>query len=384
MFAYINFPKCFLSFFCYLSISTIAFGQSQKTEQDLLAIMAKYQTVGMSVAVVKNNKIIYTKSLGLKDIAEHTPLANEDIFRIASISKSFTATSLMQLIEAGKFSLDDEFSELIGFKINNPKFPNTKITLRMILSHTSSLSDKNGYFDLDVINPNKNPNWAASYNDYEPGKGYEYCNLNFNLAGTLLEKASGERFDQYVKHHLLDPLGLYGGYCVDSLDNKRFVTLYTYNNEKNIFEPSPEAYAPKSEQISHYIMGYSTPVFSPTGGMKISATDLAKYMMMHMNYGTSNRIKIISKKSAQTMQTKLSDDEGYGLALRQITDLIPGKTLIGHNGDAYGLYSSMFFQPKEKFGIVVITNGCKTSYTNDFNDFLKESIRSLYDNLIAN
>jgi len=379
----LNYLKYYLSIFVFSLVSVTGFGQqNEKVEKDLLAIMAKYQAIGMSVAVVKNNKICYTKSLGLKNVESNTPLENGDIFRIASISKSFTVTSLMQLVEAGKFSLDDEFSDLIGFKINNPKFPETKITLKMILSHTSSLNDKNGYFDLDVINPEKNQNWAESYNDYEPGKGYEYCNLNFNLAGTLLEKASGERFDLYVKHHILDPLHLYAGYCVDSLDSRRFVTLYTYDTNTNKFEPAPEAYAPRREEIKQYIMGYSTPVFSPTGGMKISASDLAKYMMMHMNYGTANGVKIISKKSAKIMQTKLSDEEGYGLALRQITDLIPGKTLIGHNGDAYGLYSTMFFQPQEKFGIVIITNGCRATYTDNFNDFLKESINSLYENLI--
>lgn len=363
-------------------ISVFSYAQNQEAEKDLLKIMDQYQAVGMSVAVVKDNKIIYNQSFGLKNVASQTPLQNDDIFRIASISKSFTATSIMQLVEAGKLSLDDEVGDLMGFKIRNPKFPETKITLRMVLSHTSSISDKNGYFKLDVINPEKNPNWAESYNDYAPGKGYQYCNLNFNIAGTILEKTSGQRFDQYVKQHILDPLGLYGGYCVDSLDNTRFVTLYSYDKETNKFSPSPEAYAPKSEEIRNYIMGYSTPVFSPTGGMKISALDLAKYMTMHMNYGTYKGTKIITEESSRIMQTKLSDDEGYGLAIQTVDDLIPGKVLQGHTGDAYGLYSSMFFHPQEKFGIVIITNGCNTDFTKGFNNFLKESINSVYNHFI--
>ncbi len=89
----------------------------------------------------------------------------------------------------------------------------------MVLSHRSGINDSQGYFTLDAINPAKNPDWAKCYNDYEPGKGYRYCNLNYNMVGTIIEKISGERFDQYVKHHILDPLGLYGGYCVDSLDD---------------------------------------------------------------------------------------------------------------------------------------------------------------------
>lgn len=79
----------------------------------------------------------------------------------------------------------------MGFKIRNPKFPETVITLRLLLSHLSSINDKQGYFTLDAINPAKNPDWAKCYNDYEPGKGYQYCNLNFNMIGTIIEKYSG-------------------------------------------------------------------------------------------------------------------------------------------------------------------------------------------------
>jgi len=356
--------------------------QADKAEQDLQAIMKQLNVVGLSVAVVKKGEIIYTHSFGLKDIESDTPLTDQNIFRIASISKSFSATSIMQLAEARKLSLDDDFSDLVGFKIRNPKFPNTVITLKMVMSHTSSINDSQGYFNLDVINPGKGADWAKCYNDYEPGKGYQYCNLNYNMVGTVIEKISGERFDQYVKHHILDPLTLYGGYCVDSLDNNRFATLYAYDSALKKFKASPAAYAPRREEIKNYVMGYGTPIFSPTGGMKISATDLAKYMTMHMNGGTYKGVKVISKKSSELMQTPIADEEGYGLAISNINDLIPGKVMTGHTGSAYGLYSAMFFNPKEKFGIVVITNGCNGTYTNGINDVLRASINSLYNNYI--
>jgi CubicO group peptidase (beta-lactamase class C family) len=284
----------------------------------------------------------------------------------------------MQLVEAGKLSLDDDFSNLVGFRVRNPKFPETVITLRMVMSHTSSINDSEGYFNFDVINPDKGANWANSYNDYEPGKGYEYCNLNFNMVGAVIEKKSGERFDQYVKKHILDPLGLYAGYCVDSLDASRFVTLYDYDAKAKGFKASASAYNPRSEEIRNYVAGQSTPVFSPTGGMKISATDLAKYMTMHMNYGKYNGVRIISKKSAKAMQTPIAKEEGYALALTNLNDLIPGKHMVGHTGSAYGLYSSMFFQPKEKFGIVTITNGVRPATDRGMPKISRALINSLY------
>jgi len=377
-----NLIRYYITILFTVSILSQSFGQTEKAEQDLQAMMKKLNVVGLSVAVVKKGEIIYKHSFGLKDIESKTPLSDQDIFRIASISKSFSATSIMQLAEAKKLSLDDDFSNLVGFKIRNPKFPNTVITLKMVMSHTSSINDSQGYFNLDVINPGKGAEWAKCYNDYEPGKGYQYCNLNYNMVGTVIEKISGERFDQYVKHHILDPLKLYGGYCVDSLDNNRFATLYAYDSASKKFTASPSAYAPRREEIKNYVMGYTTPIFSPTGGMKISANDLAGYMTMHMNGGTCNGVKIISKKSSKLMQTPIADEEGYGLAISNLDDLIPGKVMTGHTGSAYGLYSAMFFNPKEKYGFVVITNGCNGTYTNGINDVLRASVNSLYNHFI--
>ena len=371
-----------LSLAFLLSCTTSVFAQNEKAETDLREIMKKLDVLCLSVAVVKKGDIIYTNSFGLKNNETKAPLSDTDIFRIASISKSFSATSIMQLMEAGKLSLDDDFSDLVGFKIRNPKFPDKVITLRMILSHTSSINDSQGYFTLDAINPAKNPDWAKCYSDYAPGKGYRYCNLNYNMVGTVIEKLSGERFDNYVKNHILNPLGLYGGYNVDSLDASRFATLHEYDANTKTFKPSPAAYNPRREEISNYVMGYTTPIFSPTGGMKISATDLAKYMSMHMNMGKYKGKRIMSKKSAKLMQTKVAEEEGYALALTNLNDLIPGKMMVGHTGSAYGLYSAMFFHPKEKFGIVVITNGCNPTYTKGINDVLRAGVNSLYDNFI--
>lgn len=362
--------------------STVAQVNQTSAELEIQSIMKKLDAIGVSVAVVKKGALIYTQSFGLKDVESNTPLTDNNIFRIASISKSFSATAIMQLVEAGKLSLDDDFSSLIGFKIRNPKYPETIITLKMVMSHTSSINDSQGYFNFDAINPDKNPNWAKCYNAYEPGKGYQYCNLNYNMVGAVIEKRSGARFDNYIKQHILKPLNLYGGYCLDSLDRSRFVTLYEYDTAAKVFNPQPSAYVSRADGLKNYVPGYSTPMFSPTGGMKISATDLAKYMTMHMNQGKYNGSRIISKKSAKIMQTKVSDDENYGLAILTTSDLIPGVTLKGHTGSAYGLYSAMFFQPDEKFGIVVITNGCTPAYTKGYNNFIRMAVNSLYNNFM--
>lgn len=374
-----------------LLLVTIVFTNSKSlsaqhpVEKSIDSIMQRFQAVGISVAVVKNNKLVYNHSFGYSNLQNKTPLTNDHIFRIASISKSFTTTGIMQLVEAGKLSLQQDISELLGFTVRNPKFPDKVITLKMLLAHRSSLNDKQGYFTLDILQADKNPEWAKSFNDYEPGSTYQYCNLNFNLAGTIIERVSGQRFDNYIVQHIFKPLGLYGGYCNDSLDNRRFATLYEYNKDSNIFVAAENAYHPRREELAKYIMGYSTPVFSPTGGVKISAHDLARYMMMHMNRGKLGKQRIISKKSSGQMQTPFAADNSYGLALEVNTSkVVPGVTLTGHTGSAYGLYSAMFFNPKKKYGFVVITNGCKLEDTDGMNGLLKESLQALYRYFILN
>ena len=362
------------------SHQTIA--QAEKAEAAIQSIMQSNPVVGLSVAVVKNNKVIYNHSFGFKDVEKQLPLQNDNIFRIASISKSFTTTAIMQLVAEKKISLDQDVSELVGFKIRNPKFPNTVITLKMLLSHRSSINDSEGYFSLDAIDTAKNPNFAKCYNAYEPDKGYMYCNLNYNLAGSILEKQTGVRFDKYIQQKILDPLGLYGGYNVNALDSNLIAKIYEFNKETQGFTLSPNAYAPRTEEINNYTIGRSTPIFSPTGGMKISANDLAKYMIMHSQLGKYKGGRMISKKLSQQMQAIISEEENYGMALETSTQLIPGKTMIGHTGVAYGLYSIMFFEPKEKIGFVVISNGCDTKTINGINGVLHQTVNSLYTNFI--
>ena len=371
-----------------LIVSGIAFpfqvsSQYAAADSLLSALVSNAPAVGISVAVVKNNKIVYTHAAGLKNIQQQQPLSTDCIFRIASISKSFSATSILQLYEQGKLSLDQDVSELIGFPVRNPAYPEKVITLRLMLSHRSSINDSQGYFSLDSINPSRSAQWAKCYSKYEPGTHYDYCNLNYNMIGAIIERVSGERFDQYVKHHILDPLKIYGGYHLDELDTARLASIYEYRADSLKFVLSPGAYASRTKEVANYVLGYTTPIFSPTGGMKISAEDLAKYMMMHSRLGKAKGKRILRKSSAMLMQTPADGASfGYGFAIETANTIIPGEVMKGHTGSAYGLYSAMFFHPTKRYGIVVISNGCAPGYTNGLNTVIRKTIEGLYQIVI--
>ena len=358
----------------------------QQTDKAINDVLNEFNAVGISAAVVKDGKIVYNKSFGYKDFDAKTPLENDDLMRIASISKSFTATSLLQLVDKGVISLNDDVSDLIGFKIRNPHHPDVPITLRMVLSHTASIRDKEDYFTLDHLNPAVYGDCVESYFEYKPGEGYNYSNMGLNLAGTILEKVSGVRFDDYVRDNVIRKLGLYGGHNVDSLEASRFARIYKWND--STFVESQGAYKPTADKMPDYVFGYSSPIFSPTGGVKISAHDLAVYMMMHMNYGEYNGVRLISEESAKAMQTpvwmnKNSEEDQYGLCLNEFINYIddekynvPGNYPVGHTGSAYGLNSIMIWSPADGWGIVAMTNGYKSVKGKSF---LKSITNAIYN-----
>lgn len=362
-------PKLFLSVAAsVMMLSSCAPTPEQRTDEALKAIMEEFQTVGLAVAVVKDGEFIYNKSFGYKNLETRTPLKNGDVVRIASASKSFTATGLMQLVDKGIVSLDDDVSDLIGFRVRNPHHPDTPITLRMILSHTASINDNGeNYFTLDHINPAVNGDCADAYFTYGPGEGYNYSNLGMNLAGAILEKLSGVRFDIYIRENIILPLGLYGGHNVDSLDASRFASIYRKVDGEWVESDGP--YKSRAEDMPGYILGYSAPIFSPTGGVKMSVEDLAKYVMMHINYGELDGVRIISEESARTMQTAVPFTKGDGIntyclglgefpyQTREPKYNVPGNYLIGHSAGSYGLSGIMLWSPSDKWGMVAMATG---------------------------
>jgi len=352
----------------FIAFASCTPNREKQTDEAIKAIIDEFQIVGLAAAVVKDGEMIYNKSFGYKNLESGTPLANGDIVRIASVSKSFTATALMQFVDKGVISLDDDVSDLIGFKVRNPHYPDIPITLKMILSHTSSIMDKeDDYFTLDHINPGKNGDCADSYYTYAPGEQYNYSNMAINLAGAILEKLSGERFDNYIRDHIINELGLYGGHNVDSLDASRFASIYRKTD--GVWVESDGPYKSRAEDMPDYIIGYSAPIFSPTGGVKMSVEDLARYMMMHINDGELDGVRIISPESAKAMRTPVPfTKEGaintYCLGLGELpyqTDdpkyNVPGNYLIGHSAGSYGLSGIMIWSPSDKWGIVAMATG---------------------------
>lgn len=345
-------------------------------------LMAGYEAIGLSVAVVKDGTICYQEAFGFNPDYLHPDrrdsIGKDDLFRIASISKTFVATAIMQLVEKGLVNLDSDINQYLPFAVRNPRYPQTPITVRMLLSHRSGLTDyqygKNRN-NLEAFATGGKEGLKPFFQEYKPGRKYKYCNIGFNLLGAIIESVSKERFDRYIANHILNPLGIKAGYNVSDLDAAKLVRAYRYNEKQKKFAASPQMYKSIDDKMESYRLGYDAALFSPAGGMKISVPDLAKYMLMHIGCGELDGVRIINKELEEMMWKPVT--RRYGLGFMHANFNLKGVDMIGHQGGAYGIHSEMFFSPEGKYGFIVICNGCKGGHQLD-----SEILRELYHHFI--
>ncbi len=359
--------------------------QVSKLDSLLNKIFTQNTLAGFSVAVVKGDSLVFNKGYGKRDFARNLPVDNNTSFRIASISKTVTALTLMTLYDQGLFSLDEDISKYIGFTLRNPNYPNDTITIRKLLSHTSTLLDGDGYDNFlsatagdiiptlqSLLTPGGSFYTATMFQNRSPKQNYfQYANINFGVIGTLIERLSGKRFDIVVKENVLNPLGIDGSFNIQDLSNiNNLSVLYRRNN--NTWIPQVYNYGgvkPLPRNLSNYVIGTNGVIFSPTGGLRISAKDLAKIMIVLKNNGKYGNIQILSENATNEMLKTVWTYNGgngnnyygifnrYALGNHTTTDLLPGQVLIGHPGEAYGLISDMYFSKIKNYGIVFICNG---------------------------
>jgi CubicO group peptidase (beta-lactamase class C family) len=352
------------------------------------------QMASLSVLAIRDGKPVYQRQFGQRFIATAAapgrPADARSMYRIASISKMMTTLGLMRLLEEGKVALDADVSGYLGFPLRNPNFPDRPVTLRNLLTHTSSLRDEAGYsWPLDtalstVLVPGA---WARNAG---PGEFFTYCNLNWGVIGTLMERVTGERFDRLMKRLLLDPMGLHGGYNPSEFSSEDLANVATIYRKRTTDTEVWDAAGPWIAQvddystrapkapagIERYVPGSNATPFSPTGGLRISAHDMGRVMLMLMNGGAIDGRRILKPATLATMFERQWTFDGkngdtyrglfncWGLGNQQFPDQ-PGIALVddggfaalGHHGDAYGLVSTFVFDPVARNGMVVLVGG---------------------------
>ena len=375
---------------------------------------------GLGVVLYRNGQEVYSHFMGSRrfltpDGTAAEPITRDTRFRIASVSKQFSIFTLMQLVEAGKLRLDDDVSRYLGFSLRNPAHPDTPITVRMLASHTSSLRDGKVYSIPPSVNVREFFTPEGRY--YEngdhfapaeeaPGSYFCYANINYGLLGTIIEAVTGERFDRYQKKHILKELDTHADYVPGNLAKRDFAklgTIYQKKDERGHWDEFGRWYGkaddyggqqPKKDSIylqnpyaediqgwfplKDYVPGTNATMLSPQGGLRISYEELTHCLEMLMNGGSYHGRQILSPTSIAEMlrpqwQYDAAQKNGstgggtllsYGLGEVQIAGNSTSRVnrahevdLVGHNGEAFGLLSGVFFRPGTKDGFVYIMNG---------------------------
>lgn len=275
------------------------------------------------------NGVTSTRVHGFADKAAGRKLTADDPVRIASISKLVTALGVMRLVEAGKLDLDADVSEALGWPLRNPAFPDTPITLRLLMSHRSSLTDDAGYWQTplgghlrDIL---RDPHaWDTRH---APGTYFRYTNLKATL---IMERVTGERFDQLLQRLVLKPLGIDACFNWDTCGEAtaaRAVVPYDANgkpvkDDNHGHKPDCPVVPAQdgSCNLTQWRAGENGALFSPQGGLRISANGLARIGRLLLDNGRIDGVHLLTPSSVQALITPLwRYHDGNGLTYEEDT-----------------------------------------------------------------
>ena len=370
---------------------------------------------GFSVSIVNDKSVLYSKGFGyanIKDSIAFTPLTMN---WVASISKTFIALSIMKLVEENKLYLDEPINSILPYKIINPYYPNSPITVRHLLTHTSTLIDDAfipyyiGEADICILNDSKaydslpaylQPNleyfrmgkmisldenirkytqpggkWYtdSTFLQKEPGKYFQYSNLGASIAARIVEIKSNMTFIEFTRKYIFEPLKMKNtAWNFEELDPKQVSRIYAHNDEQN-----PTGVV---EHPQYYMTNY------PVSGLKTNAIDLSIYLM-EMIKGFDGKGRLLKKSSYQILFQPQLNAEGLNKSDSTIFNdkfdmallwSVSAADIRLHFGGNTGVYAFIYFNPKTKKGALAYCN----LRDNSFGELLR--IVSKYEPIIGN
>ncbi len=342
----------------------------EKAMAALKSVAEERGAVGVSAAATLNGELIFEGAMGLRDKELRLPATPDTVFRLASVTKHISAITLMTLADEGRAGLDEDIGGYLGYAVRNPRWPDVPITLRQLMTHTSSFTD-DGYYNKilagelpayplrELLQPGgagfSTDNWLPD----KPGARYCYSSFGSGVMGAVGERISGVSFAQLVRERVFLPLGLCDATLdADTLDgvetavpdaaggmaDTEWLRKSLENKKKLCKLPVGEAYR------------------AAQGNAYMRARDLLKVTQLLMYGGISNGVRILSENAAKEM-CEVQFDNGLirsGLNLHHYGHFAP-QWLIGHYGRAFGAQAIFMFDPQLKAAAAVLCNGADMS-----------------------
>jgi CubicO group peptidase (beta-lactamase class C family) len=296
---------------------------------------------GAVVVVVKDGKVLFQKGYGYSDVAAKKPMdPNLTLIRPGSTSKLFTWTAVMQLVQQGKINLDRNINDYLDFKI--PEKFGKPITMRDLMNHRAGFEE--GLKDVLTYDPAQGSTTEQYLKThlrpmlFAPGEVPAYSNYGASLAGYIVERVSGEKYEQYVERHILRPLRMDHSTFVQPLP-QRFQPLLAKGYRTSADEPSP----------------YEQVVTRPAGSLSAPAADMARFMLAHLQQGSLDGAMILNPATTALMHRPTETaPPGFGvMAHGFFSGERNGRLVIGHGGDTIVFHSDLNLLPQEGVGIFV-------------------------------
>lgn len=335
-------------------------------DAEVAAAVADDGAGAVSVAVFRGGDILWTKGWGWADIEHAVPAEAPTIGRTGSISKTFTATLLMELVERGLVALDDPVEdylpEIAG--LADPPEGARPITFRMLASHTAGLvrePELEGAASGSIYRWEDKVLASIPHTGFRtpPGTAYSYSNIGFGILGLALSRAAGRPFMELMETLVFRPLGLESTtFIVDTPEELARLSV-GYSVDRRTGEVSAE---PATRE--HFGRGYKV----PNGGVYSTVGDMAVFASALMGVGP---VQILSPGSRRAMRTPQPPAEGYGLGL-QIRD-VDGVTVVGHGGSVAGYNAYLAFDPETTLGVAMLRT---TRYDPPVVELLTELVRA--------
>ena len=379
-----------------------------RDEEELIAFIQSIMEVnlipGLSISIVKDENIVWEKHFGYSNINDGIMVDENTMFILSSISKTITAVALMQLFEDGQFLLDDDIDDYLPFSVNHPDYSGFPITFKMLLSHSSGIQDNwdvMTYYDGDseleldyYLEEYLTPEGEfysdnGSFTNSQPGTNYSYSNNGAALIGLLVQEISNQPFNEYCNENIFEPLGMDNAFWflseIEDLSqvaspyqitggsgNSCFIIgcgIYDQSNpcfcdsacvdygdccsdyEEICGENGTGSSPGNLTEYENY--GYSD---YPSGQLRTTSNNLAKFMGAFMNGGIYNGIRILDSETIELIKTIHYPIVNSTQGLIWYYKNQNGRTLLGHNGGDLGSLTEMFISSMDNIGLAILNN----------------------------
>lgn len=345
-------------FIIFLSLNTNA--QISNLDNYIQTEMELENIPGVAACVVKKGQVVWSGAYGWANIEEQIPVTTETLFTVASLSKLFVGTAIMQLYENGLIDLDADINNYLPFNVINPYYPDIPLTTRLLLQHKSGLNDpESELFTLAVegdspidlgeylenfLTPGGNyynENYFSS--EYEPGDNIWYSNIGFSLLGYIVESISGVAYHQFVQENIFDVLCMNNsGFFLSNINTEELAMPYYYSN---------------GEYIEYGYYGF--PQY-PAALLKTNIEELANFLIAYTQRGQMDGYQILNENSAEMLTPYSFEDDNlawWNGTLWTYTFHFPDDEVWFHGGYMNGVRTRINYYPADSTGIIILTNG---------------------------